>query len=205
MPTNILLVFFLVSAALAITPGPDNLFVLTQAALNGRRAGLLITIGLCTGLIAHTSAVAMGVAALFQTSAIAFTVLKILGAGYLLYLAWWAFKSTSTSVETSNKRKLSPFQLYQRGIIMNITNPKISVFFLAFLPQFTNPLQGALMTQLFILGFVFIIATLLVFGGIAILAGTLGDWIKSSPQIQNRLNRIAGLIFLALATRLLIA
>lgn len=205
MPTNILLVFFLVSAALAITPGPDNLFVLTQAALNGRRAGLLITIGLCTGLIAHTSAVAMGVAALFQTSAIAFTVLKILGAGYLLYLAWWAFKSTSTSVETSNKRKLSPFQLYQRGIIMNITNPKISVFFLAFLPQFTNPLQGALMTQLFILGFVFIIATLLVFGGIAILAGTLGDWIKRSPQIQNRLNRIAGLIFLVLATRLLIA
>lgn len=205
MPTNILLVFFLVSAALAITPGPDNLFVLTQAALNGRRAGLLITIGLCTGLIAHTSAVAMGVAALFQTSAIAFTVLKILGAGYLLYLAWWVFKSTSTSVETSNKRKLSPFQLYQRGIIMNITNPKISVFFLAFLPQFTNPLQGALMTQLFILGFVFIIATLLVFGGIAILAGTLGDWIKRSPQIQNRLNRIAGLIFLVLATRLLIA
>lgn len=204
IPIDILLIFFLIAAALAISPGPDNLFVLTQAALNGRRAGLLITAGLCTGLIAHTGAVALGVAALFQASPIAFTGLKIVGAGYLLYLAGQAFRSTATAVGPNNNCRLSPVQMYQRGIIMNITNPKVSIFFLAFLPQFTNPTQGALSIQLFILGFVFIIATLLIFGGIALLAGSFGDWLNRSPRSQKLLNRIVGMVFVALALRLLI-
>lgn len=204
IPAEILAVFFLASVALALAPGPDNIFVLTQSALNGHTAGLLVTLGLCTGLLAHTAAVALGIAVIFQTSELAFIILKSIGAAYLLYLAWQAFSATIMNTATRDKGKLSSRHLYQRGIIMNITNPKVSVFFLAFLPQFSNPAKGKLTLQIVSLGFVFILATLLVFGSIALLAGLLGPWLKRSAKVQRYLNWCAGAIFTALAIRLAI-
>lgn len=201
---EILAVFFLASVALALAPGPDNIFVLTQSALNGQGTGLLVTLGLCTGLLAHTAAVALGIAVIFQTSELAFIVLKSIGAAYLLYLAWQAFRATTIDTADGDKDKLSSRHLYQRGIIMNITNPKVSVFFLAFLPQFANPAEGKLTLQIISLGFVFMLATLLVFGSIALLAGLLGPWLKRSVKIQRNLNWCAGAVFTALAIRLAI-
>jgi len=93
IPFETVAIFFAASVALALAPGPDNIFVLTQSALHGRKAGLLVTIGLCTGLLVHTAAVSFGVAAIFQTSTTAFNILKIVGAMYLLYLAWQAFRA----------------------------------------------------------------------------------------------------------------
>ena len=95
IPFEALATFFAASILLALAPGPDNIFVLTQSALQGKLAGFMVTVGLCTGLIVHTSAVAFGVAALFQASAVAFTVLKLIGAGYLTYLAWRVFRSSA--------------------------------------------------------------------------------------------------------------
>ena len=195
--------FILASLLLGLAPGPDNLFVLTQSALYGRKAGLLVTAGLCTGLIIHTALVGLGVAAIFQSSALAFNLLKVLGALYLLLLAWQAFHATTAHLQNNGQRPLGNFQLYRRGIIMNITNPKVSIFFLAFLPQFTSPDQGSLMLQLFLLGGVFILVTLLVFGIIALLAGLLGNWLNQSAHAQASLNRLAGLVFIGLALRLL--
>lgn len=203
IPFAILVTFSIASILLALAPGPDNIFVLTQSALRGKEAGLIVTIGLCTGLIVHTTAVAFGVAVIFQTSAIAFTVLKLIGAGYLLYLAWQVIRAAATKINIKAKSKLTFWQLYRRGIIMNVTNPKVSIFFLAFLPQFANPKRGSLTLQIMILGGVFIISTLLVFGNIAILAGTLGEWLNRSARTQKIINWIAGSIFVGIALKLL--
>lgn len=149
---KMLFMFFTTSILLALSPGPDNLFVMAQAAQQGRRAGLLVTLGLCTGLLVHTAGVTFGLAALFKASATAFALLKFAGAGYLLFLAWQAFHAGTETGPTANLDRLSGPRLYRRGIIMNITNPKVSIFFLAFLPQFADPARGSLAMQLLLLG-----------------------------------------------------
>ena len=202
IPIETLLPFFAASVLLAIAPGPDNIFVLTQSALRGKSAGLTVMLGLCSGLIVHSTAVALGVAVIFQTSALAFSALKFIGAGYLLYLAWQAFRTSATTFQAERSPEANLWKLYRRGIIMNITNPKVSIFFLAFLPQFADPSRGPISLQLLLLGGVFIIATILVFGSIALLAGTLGRWLNRSARVQNIMNRVAGTVFVCLALRL---
>jgi len=202
IPIETAAAFFIASVLLALAPGPDNIFVLTQSALRGRTAGLLVTLGLCTGLIVHTTAVAFGVAVIFQASAMAFTALKLFGAGYLLYLAWLVFRASAEKIATGRRSELSYGRLYRRGIIMNVTNPKVSIFFLAFLPQFADPTRGPLTVQMLLLGGIFIVSTILVFGGIALLAGSIGQWLNRSPRTQVIMNRLAGVVFVGLAVKL---
>ena len=205
IPFATLSLFFAASVALALAPGPDNIFVLTQSALHGRLSGLLVTLGLCTGLLVHTAAVSLGVAAIFQTSALAFNVLKFVGAAYLLYLAWQAFSADATKLPEQAGAGLSLRKLYARGILMNVTNPKVAIFFLAFLPQFANPARGSLAPQMLTLGAVFMLAALIVFGAIAWAAGYVGDWLKNSRRAQNVMNRVAGTVFAGLALRLVLS
>jgi len=202
IPIESIVAFVIASALLSIAPGPDNIFVLTQSALYGKKSGVLVTLGLCTGLIVHTTAVAFGVSAIFQTSIVAFTVLKVAGAMYLAYLAWQAFRASAKSLDALGSNLRSNSALYRRGIIMNITNPKVSIFFLAFLPQFASPEHGPLAPQIFLLGGVFICVALVIFSAIALLAGTLGVWLHNSPKAQVYLNRIAGTVFAGLALKL---
>ena len=194
--------FFSVSVLLALTPGPDNVFVLLQSAMRGRAAGMLVVLGLCTGLLVHTTAVALGLAAVFAASAIAFTVLKFIGAAYLLYLAWQAFHAPAGVASAGKAEHMSGRQMYARGIIMNLTNPKVAIFFLAFLPQFANPEHGSLVLQMLWLGAVFILATLLVFGAIAYFSGSFGASLNRSVRAQRLLNRLSGMVFAGLAIRL---
>jgi threonine/homoserine/homoserine lactone efflux protein len=205
IPFDTLLLFFAASVALALAPGPDNIFVLTQSALHGRFSGLLVTLGLCTGLMVHTAAVSLGVAVVFQTSALAFNVLKFVGAAYLIYLAWHAFKADATKLPEKAGAGLSRGKLYARGILMNVTNPKVAIFFLAFLPQFANPARGSLALQMLTLGAVFMLAALIVFGTIAWAAGYIGDWLKNSRRAQTMMNRVAGTVFAGLALRLVLS
>lgn len=205
IPFEVLSLFFVAAIALGLAPGPDNIFVLTQSALHGRFAAFIVSIGLCTGLVVHTVAVALGVAAIFETSALAFTVLKIVGAGYLLYLAFQAFRAGSEELPSSNGTALSMLTLYRRGIVMNVTNPKIAIFFLAFLPQFADPSRGSVQLQILTLGVVFIAATILVFGAISLGGGGIGAMLRRSKKAQIWLNRLAGTVFFALAARLALA
>ena len=198
---DLLATFFVAALLLALAPGPDNLFVLTQSATGGKGAGLSVTLGLCTGLVGHTLAVVLGVAALVKASAVAFTALKLVGAGYLLYLAWQAFRAPATPLAAVAAAP-GYGRLYRRGIVMNLTNPKVSLFFLAFLPQFADPARGPLAPQLLLLGGLFIVATLLVFGAVALLAGSLGDRLNRSPGLQRLLNRLAATVFVGLALHL---
>lgn len=204
IPIETLILFFLSAVALALSPGPDNIFVLTQSALYGRKAGIFVTLGLCTGLIVHTAAVALGVAAIFKASALAFNIVKLAGVGYLLYLAWGAFRASASNIEGKGDATLKGVQLYYRGVLMNITNPKVAIFFLAFLPQFASPANGSITLQMLILGGVFMIAALLTFGSISLAAGFLGGWLKESDKAQVILNRVAGTVFVGLALKLAI-
>lgn len=210
MPSADTLIAFLgVSILLGLTPGPDNIFVLLQSAQRGWRAGMAVVVGLCCGLVVHTGAVALGLAAVFAASAVAFTVLKLLGAAYLAYLAWQALRAPLPSAGPDAAAKgaastsaPSLWRMVGRGMVMNLSNPKVLVFFLAFLPQFADPVRGAMGGQLMALGLVFIVATLLVFGAIACFSGVFGSLLLRSPRAQQWLNRVAGVVFLGLAVRL---
>jgi len=202
IPLEALIPFFTASILLALAPGPDNIFVLTQSALRGKSAGAAVMMGLCTGLVGHSCAVAFGVAVIFQTSALAFSILKFVGAGYLLYLAWQAFRAGPENIRDGSDAPPSHGKLYGRGIIMNITNPKVSLFFLAFLPQFAEPARGPVALQILMLGSLFILATLIIFGSIVLLAGSLGQWLNRSARVQKALNWLAGAVFVGLALKL---
>ena len=205
IPAETLTVFIAASVVLALSPGPDNIFVLMQSALYGRMAGVLVTLGLCTGVLVHTAAVAFGVAAIVATSAAAFTALKILGASYLLYLAWGAWRAGPTALNDDGTGRLPGSRLYLRGIVMNATNPKVAIFFLAFLPQFVDPARGSIPQQVLLLGAVFMLVALVMFCSFALAAGYLGDWLRRSSRAQIALNRFAAVVFVALALRLVTA
>ncbi len=199
------LIFVATSILLALVPGPDNLFVLAQSALKGRAAGLAITLGLCTGLIFHTLIVAFGLSTLFMASPLAYMVLKITGAAYLLFLAWKSFRACPESIEVGAQAGRAALKLYSQGVLMNLTNPKVIIFFLAFLPQFTVPARGYLAQQLLVLGGLFIACAWLTFSGIALMASRLSAWLRQSPGAQVMLNRVAGIVFVLLAGSLVLS
>ena len=199
-----IIMFMSASILLALAPGPDIIFVLTQSMTKGSRSGIVIALGLCSGLIFHTSAVALGVAVIFQTSIIAFTILKCVGAAYLLYLAYMAFKDASKSKLEAQNAPVDLLSLYKRGILMNITNPKVSIFFLAFLPQFTNPEMGSITPQIFSLGALFMLSALMVFSLVSLLSARIGAWFMQTQNGEKILNRLSGTIFAALAVKLVL-
>ena len=207
LTVDIALAFFAASLLLGIAPGPDNIFVLTQSAVYGAGAGMVTTLGLVTGLCVHTTAVALGVAAIFQTSPLAFTILKAVGAAYLLWLAWLSFRAGAALAVT--KGDGAPFPgyapLYRRGIVMNVTNPKVSLFFLAFLPQFCDPARGSVALQVLSLGVLFMLATIVVFWTVAALGGRLAVWFNRSKRGQIMMQRVAGCVFVGLASALLLS
>ena len=197
--------FLGVAFLLSLSPGPDNLFVITFSALRGAKAGLWIVLGLCSGLVVHTLAVALGVGALLAASPVAFTALKVIGALYLLYLAWGAWRASPATGETQQHTipDLTPFQAWRRGVLMNITNPKVMVFFLALFPSFIDPQRGCAFMQTLFLGALFMLASWLTFSALALLAGTVGQRMQHSPRAQRWLNRSASIVFVGLALRLL--
>jgi threonine/homoserine/homoserine lactone efflux protein len=205
IPSATVAIFLLTSAALAAVPGPDNIFVLTQSALHGRKAGIVITMGLCTGLLVHTLLVALGVAAILQASPLAFSALKAIGAVYLLYLALLAIQKIPIEPGNDEIPAVSHSDLYSRGIIMNLTNPKVAVFFLAFLPQFTNSDYGLAITlQIIVLGGLFIIMAFFVFTTIAFSAGLIGKWLTTNIRAQRAINYMAALIYCGLALNIVL-
>lgn len=190
--------FCAASFLLGIAPGPDNLFVCSQAALYGVRRGLTVVLGLCSGLVLQTLAAALGVAAVVAASPVLFWGVRLLGAAYLLYLAVMAWRHPYS--ESGKTTTLSGWQLWRRGLIMNVTNPKVEIFFLAFFPQFVTPGASALQTamEMTLLGVTFIVITLIVFGGIAVAAGQIAEHLRS-PRFQFYLSRGSAVLFVLLA------
>ena len=201
LSTETIIAFVIASVVLSLVPGPDNIFVMTHSALKGWRIGFYTTLGLCTGLIGHTVLVAIGVSVIFQTSAVAFNGLKIIGACYLLYLAWLSVQNKELNLG-GNDNDSTNRSYYLTGVIMNLTNPKVALFFLVFLPQFVNTGNDNVTLQIFSLGLLFIVSALCVFTSIAYLASLLEDILKKSKTVNKNLNILAALIYVALAFNL---
>jgi threonine/homoserine/homoserine lactone efflux protein len=201
LSTETIIAFVTASVVLSLVPGPDNIFVMTHSALKGWRIGFYTTLGLCTGLIGHTVLVAIGVSVIFQTSAVAFNGLKIIGACYLLYLAWLSVQNKELNLGGNDNHSTNR-SYYLTGVIMNLTNPKVALFFLVFLPQFVNTGNDNVTLQIFSLGLLFIVSALCVFTSIAYLASLLEDILKKSKTVNKNLNILAALIYVALAFNL---
>lgn len=198
--------FFAAALLLALAPGPDIIFVLTLSAAEGRRSGLAVAAGLLAGVMVHTLAVALGLAAVFAASPAAFTVLRAAGAAYLLYLAWGAWRAGAMLDTGASAPQAAPWpRLMLRGLLMNLTNPKVVLFFLALLPQFVRPGRGPVAAQIVFLGLEFALAAGIVFSAVACAAGALRERLASSARVQRALNRAAALVFVALAASLLLA
>ena len=204
-----MIAFYGAALLLSLSPGPDNLFVLMQSMQRGWRVGMAVVVGLLLGVLCHTVAVALGLAAVVAASPMAFDVLKWCGAAYLLYLAWGAWRAPVQAAEMeSAARAVQPLSvkayasLVLRGVVMNVTNPKVLIFFLAFLPQFADPARGHVAWQVVVLGITFILAALPVFGGLAIFSGVFGQWLMGSVRAQWWLNKITSVVFVGLALRL---
>ncbi|WP_370572466.1 LysE family translocator [Methanomethylovorans sp.] len=183
-----LLYFIAVSVALTLLPGPDILFVLSISVSQGKKAGMATASGLCTGLLFHTTAAALGISAIVYRSALAFTVVKYAGALYLLYLAFKALKESVTLFSSFDVKETDVQLLFRRGIVMNILNPKVSLFFLAFLPQFVSTGAGNVPMQMVFLGVVFLAQALIVFFLVAIFAGLIGSRIMQIPNAGKYVN-----------------
>ncbi len=197
--------FVVTSVLLSFAPGPDNMFVLVQSAVHGVRAGLFTVLGLIVGVGIQTVAAALGVAAIVAASPTLFWGIRIVGALYLTYLAYMSWTHPIAS-EGKATETLSYAKLFRRGVIMNVTNPKVQIFFLAFFPQFVTKGAGPAQTaiEMTVLGLTFMLATALVFSFIAFCSGTLADKLRT-PRVQFWMNRTASVIFLGLAAATLLS
>lgn len=198
-----MLAFFLAALIVAAVPGPDNLFVLAQSATFGRKAGLRVVAGLCTGIFFQTVLLVAGVSLIIVNSPSAFFALQCAGAAYLLYLSFRSFQVRATALSISKGLSLSPRDQYLRGIVMNLTNPKAVLFMLAFLPPAVNLKSSiAPSLQMVILGAEFVLSVLIVFGLVVFFAGFFNDYLGKSPKAIRNMNWISGAIFIILAVAL---
>ncbi|MDY7395286.1 LysE family translocator [Aureibaculum sp. 2210JD6-5] len=195
-----LLSFIVATALLAISPGPDNIYVLIQSIANGVKYGLATVYGLISGCIVHTTLVAFGVSAIIKENENLFLALKIFGASYLVFLAYKVYKSSSKIDLSSNKKsQKSTGQLFKQGFIMNVLNPKVSIFFLAFFPAFLFSDELSTVTQFFVLGLVFMAVSLVIFSLIAVSAGQIANYLKSNKKIGLILKWLQIVVFIGIA------
>lgn len=204
MNFEIVISFVLATSALAISPGPDNIYVLVQSISHGKKYGLATVAGLMTGCIIHTSFVAFGVSALIQQSDMLFLVLKIGGACYLFYLAYKVWKADAEihfSEEESDKKSLQ--SLYKQGFFMNLLNPKVAIFFLAFFPAFLFSETVSAVIQFYILGGIFIIVSFLIFGSIAVLSSYISNYLRQHKNTGKILKVLQIIVFILIGVFIL--
>lgn len=196
--------FSLATLALAISPGPDNIYVLTQSLVNGSKSGIATTAGLISGCIVHTTFIAFGISAVITTSPSIFYGIKVLGAVYLIYLAYKIYRSNPEITVNSSAPKKKYSQLFKTGVIMNLLNPKVMIFFLAFFPGFLwNPTEGTV-SQFYILGITFMVVSFIAFSGIALLAGSISDYLLNHKKVGLYLKWLQIIVFVGIAVFILI-
>ena len=202
--TSTLLFFVTASLLLIVAPGPDIVFLASQGVTRGPRAGFVTAMGLAAGNLVHTVGAALGVSVIFQTSAIAFSALKYAGAAYLLYLAWKTARASGGSVEVSQESEVRKESLFWRAVLMNVLNPKVALFFLAFLPQFASPEIGPVWTQMIFYGLLFTFLVVIVFGAFGLFVGRASPWLRraASGRGASGLKWVVTAVFVLLALRL---
>lgn len=195
-----LLAFILATTALAISPGPDNIYVLMQSIVNGTKYSLATVAGLISGCLVHTTLLAFGMSAIIKQNNTLYFIIKCFGAVYLLYLAYKVFKSEANiTINKANTPKKSLWQLFKQGVVMNVLNPKVSLFFLAFFPGFLFSETLSTVKQFYILGLLFMLISLLIFSFIAILSGFISKYLNKNESIGGVLKWLQILVFIGIA------
>ncbi|MFC5475305.1 LysE family translocator [Paraherbaspirillum soli] len=194
---------FLVAAmTLTIAPGPDNIYVLTRGIAQGKKAGLVAALGFSSGLIFHTMLAVLGFAALIKASPTAYSLLRYAGAGYLVYIGIRTLRSHPAIHVPGNPTSLKLPRIYWQSVIANMLNPKVTLFFIAFLPQFVNSHAGHIPAQMLLLAAVFILQALAIFSAIACFSGMVGAFFQRKASAATYLNRLAGCAFIGLGIRI---
>lgn len=195
--------FLVAIVVICITPGPDMAYVLAHAVSQGMLAGVVASLGMAVGMVAHTTAAVLGLATLLQASPVAYDVIRYAGAAYLIYIGIQAWR-TAPSAHDVERREAVPLRVVlSRATVTNLLNPKIVLFYVAFLPQFVDNQRGNPTAQFLVLGLVFVVVGFLVDSAIAVLGGHVGKWLQHRGA-QRLLNRIAAAVFVGLAARLMI-
>jgi threonine/homoserine/homoserine lactone efflux protein len=206
LPDTNLALFVAASLAVIVAPGPDNIYVLTRGIAQGRKVALASAWGMCSGLLFHTTLAAVGLSAILARSAGALSLVKFIGAAYLVYLGIRALlrrEEFSPSVEKIFTVKLRNFFL--QGLTMNLLNPKVAVFFMAFLPQFVSPsvgTAGSAALRLVALGLVFALLSVVIFSAIALFSGVVGDRLSRNPRFATALQWSTAVVLVGLGVRL---
>ncbi|WP_430467837.1 LysE family translocator [Winogradskyella ouciana] len=205
MDYNILFSFALATSALAISPGPDNIYVLVQSITNGKSYGLATVSGLITGCIVHTTLLAFGVSAIIKANEDLFFAIKVLGAIYLLYLAYKVYKSSpQLNLDANAVPKKSLKGLFVQGFFMNVLNPKVTIFFLAFFPGFLFSESMSTVVQFYILGGIFMLVSFIIFSSIALLAGQIKKYITKHRNSGLILKWLQIVVFIGIAIFILL-
>jgi threonine/homoserine/homoserine lactone efflux protein len=191
---------FFVAAALSLLllPGPAVLYIVTRSIHQGRRAGIVSVLGIQLGTLFHVAAAALGLSAILMSSALAFSIVKYLGAAYLIFLGIRTLMTRPETAENPQVEAASLKRVFSQGVIVNVLNPKTALFFVAFLPQFADPARGSLALQLLLLGAIFVGLGMLTDGSYALLAGSFGQWLKRSRTFARMQRYVAGTVYIGL-------
>lgn len=198
LPMTNLSLFLAASLALLLTPGPAVLYIVTRSVDQGRRAGLVSVLGIETGNLFHAVAAALGLSAILMSSALAFEVVKYLGAAYLIYIGIRKLLTPVHAEAVTIDTERSLRHIYTQGAVVAVLNPKTALFFLAFLPQFVEPARGQVTLQTLLLGLIFVTMAVFTDGGYALLSGTAGSWLKTSRWYLRFQRYVAGTIYIGL-------
>lgn len=201
-PIETLLLFMAAALALNLTPGPDMLFCLGSGAHRGPKAGVAASLGVAAGAMVHTAAAAFGLAGLLMASPLLFEIVRWTGAAYLVWLAWNTYRAAPPVADGTAVTQSDITRIFLRGAVTNILNPKVAIFFLAFLPQFIDPARGSVVLQALVLGTLMNISGTIVNGLVGAGAGGLGRTLARNPTAARVLNYASGTVFLGLAVRL---
>ncbi len=206
MPELRTLALFMAAAlALNLTPGPDMLYVAARGSSEGREAGIISALGIAAGCLVHTFALALGLSALLAAVPLAYDVVRYAGAAYLAWLGARALLHPAAAHPREAPQPRSQLAIFRQGVITNVLNPKVALFFLAFLPQFTDPSRGSPVIQIVFLGLLFNTSGTLINLGVAVLASRATGWLRESRRSVTILQRITGALFLGLGARLAFA
>ncbi|MBN2118004.1 MAG: LysE family translocator [Anaerolineales bacterium] len=194
--------FILASWALIIAPGPDMLYVITRGIAHGPKAGILSAAGVVCGILVHTTTTALGLALLLQASAAAFLIVKLAGACYLVYLGIKSLRDRSAFELRGQTAAVSSHKLFWQGVLSNVLNPKVAIFFLAFLPQFVDKTSSNIALQMVTLGLTFALFGLCFLVLVGYFAGAIGAWLTRQPGYTNILRWLTGGVLIGMGVRL---
>jgi threonine/homoserine/homoserine lactone efflux protein len=197
-----LALFMTATLALNLAPGPDMLYVSTRSLTQGRRAGVISALGIAAGSVVHTVAIASGLAALLHAVPLAYDIVRFAGAAYLIWLGVQALRNKAGPVSGKPLDRASEWTIFRQGAVTNILNPKVALFFLAFLPQFVDPQHGSVALQIVVLGSLFNCSGTLVNIAVAYLAASAGRWLGTSGYAGKIFQWLTASVFIGLGLRL---